>query len=68
MIVVKITCASGRVYYNDQFSPALMMAILDRVPDWVKLEKIEMTSEEYFAIPVTQEAADLFRVLDSFGV
>jgi hypothetical protein len=59
MQVTKITSPSG-TFYNEDYSPELLRQTVLKVPDWTKIERVEMTAEEYAAIPATAEAARLW--------
>jgi hypothetical protein len=61
--VMKLTTKDGRKYYNADHSPALIAATLKHCPNWKTVELIEMTEEEYFAIPATNDSAALFEMI-----
>lgn len=58
--VVKITTKDGAVFYNDSFGSDVMKHIMSRC-DWVKIERLKMSVQEYQSVPATQEAASLLR-------
>lgn len=59
MLVMKISTGSGE-YVSEGYSPNLVAEILRRAPDWQKVERVQMTEEEYRSIPATNESARLF--------
>lgn len=70
MQVAKITLWDGRVFHTDDFSKERLRAFFDKARAQFKeplsayasaqVDIIEMTPEEYAAIPATVESAALF--------
>jgi hypothetical protein len=68
MQVAKITLWDGSVYHTDDFSTDRIRAFLDKakaklnpqVGTSAQIDLIEMTPEEYAAIPATVDSAELF--------
>jgi hypothetical protein len=56
--VLKVTATSGRQYFSKRHDVVDMM---ERVPDWKKIERVNMTEKEYQAIPATNDSAKIFR-------
>lgn len=56
--VLKVTAGSGRQYFSKRHDVADMM---ERVPDWKKIERVSMTDEQFQAIPVTNDSAKIFK-------
>ncbi len=59
MMVAIIYCEGDKRLYSSDYGPSLMFHIMSRCK-WRKIELVEMTLEEYQAIPATNEAAHLF--------
>ena len=55
MKVAKITVKDGRTYYTADDSPATLNRFSEH-----KVEIVEMTPEEYMAIPVTNDSVAMF--------
>lgn len=60
MEVMKLMTRNGKIFFNADHSPDLIAATLKHCPDWKSVELINMTEEEYFSIPATNESAALF--------
>lgn len=75
MQVAKITLFNGQVYYTNEFSWNRLKVFFDNVRSKYgpvapidarnQVDMIEMTPEEYAAIPATVESAQLFSHGDS---
>lgn len=61
MEVMKLITKDGRTFHNSDHSPQLIAETLKRCPDWQSIELIEMTTDEYYSLPTTNEAAELFK-------
>lgn len=56
--VLKVTATSGRQYFSKRHDVVDMM---ERVPDWKKIERLSLTEEQYQAIPATNDSAKVFK-------
>lgn len=56
--VLKVTANGGRQYFSKRHDVTDMM---ERVPDWKRIERVRMTEEQYQAIPATNESAKIFK-------
>lgn len=56
--VLKVTAHSGRQYFSKRHDVTDMM---ERVPDWRKIERVSMTEDQYKKIPATVESAKVFK-------
>jgi len=60
MKVLKITCRGGQKFYCETYKQLHTFVSNYALPD-VRVENVEMTEEEYKAIPATVEAAKYFK-------
>ena len=56
--VLKVTAHSGRLAFSKRHDVTDMM---ERVPDWKKIERVNMTEEEFQAIPAKVKNAKVFK-------
>lgn len=61
MEVAKIKVKSGEVFYSADHGLNLMREIMKRCR-WSSIELIEMMEDEYYSIPATKQASDLFTI------
>ena len=61
MEVMKLTTKDNQTFYSADHHPDLIANFLKHCPDWKSLELIQMTQEEYFDIPATNESSKLFK-------
>lgn len=54
--VAKVTDAGGRVFYTRELDRSRLMVL----PGVRRVEDVVMTTEEYEALPATEEAKDFF--------
>lgn len=62
MKIIKYTDRNGHEFYNADYSPQLIGETIKRLDYRCSIELIEMTQEEYNAIPATNESAELWRL------
>ncbi len=58
MEVLKVTSHSGAKYFSKRHDVVDMM---ERVPAWKRIERVQMTEAQYRAIPATVDSAKVFR-------
>lgn len=56
--VLKVTAHSGRQYFSKRHA---VIDLLERVPDWKKVERVQMTEEQFAGIPATNDSAKVFK-------
>ena len=56
--VLKVTAHSGRQFFSKRHA---VLDMMERVPDWQKIERVRMTEEQFQRIPASTESAKVLR-------
>lgn len=56
--VLKVTAQSGRQFFSKRHDVTQMM---ERVPGWRRIERVNMTEQQYRALPETHSKAEILK-------
>lgn len=67
MQVMRLTGLDDRQFYNADMCAGLVAETVNRMGGCKRIDLLEMTEQEYYAIPATNEAAELWRLPMTFA-